>query len=60
MKECFYWLADMVIIHAMLSLSKVFPARRLVPLELWKDGILFGAVESEELRARISCNLVSH
>ena len=51
MKKCLYWLVDVVIIHAVLSES--------VPvLKLWKDSLRFGAVVSNELRARIAWQIV--
>ena len=53
MKNCLYWLVDVVIIHAMLS--KVPTANLAV---WWKDSLRFGVVESDELRARIAWHIV--
>ena len=60
MKKCLYWLVDVVIVHTMLSKSardsQIFDD---VPvMELWKNSLRFGAVESDELRARIAWHIV--
>ena len=59
MKKCLYWLVDVVIVHTMLSKS---PRDIMVDVglvvELWKNSLRFGAVESDELRARIAWHIV--
>ena len=58
MKKCLYWLVDVVIIHAILiSLSNRF-AIAIFLCSPWKDSLRFGAVESDELRARIAWHIV--
>ena len=57
MKKCLYWLVDVVIIHAILSLSHRF-AIAIFLCSPWKDSLRFGAVESDELRARIAWHIV--
>ena len=60
MKKCWYWLVDVVIVHAMLSKSardsqKIYD----VPVvELWKNSLRFGGFISNELRALISWHIV--
>ena len=53
MKKCLYWLVDVVIIHAILSISRGF-----LVSSVWKDSLRFGVVESDELRARIAWHIV--
>ena len=57
MKKCLYWLVDVVIIQAMLSLSCQL-LRAMLLCNVWKDSLRFGAVESDELRARIAWHIV--
>ena len=57
MKKCLCWLVDVVIIHAILSISHRFAIADFL-CYLWKDSLRFGAVESDELRARIACHIV--
>ena len=55
MKKSLYcnWLVDVVIIHTILSEDSMFFLR-----DLWRDSLRFGAVESDELRARIAWHIV--
>ena len=57
MKKCLYWLVDVVIIQAMLSLSRQL-LRAMLLCDVWKDSLRFGAVESDELRARTAWHIV--
>ena len=59
MKKCLYWLVDVVIVHTMLSKSardKIVDV--VLVVELWINSLRFGAVESDELRARIAWHIV--
>ena len=60
MKECLYWLVDVVIIHVMLSEDSMSAKDSIVFFlrDLWRDSLRFGAVESDELRARIAWHIV--
>ena len=60
MKECFYWLADVVIIHLLLWKEGIDNYISGTPciLGIWKDTLRFGAAISDELRARISWHIV--
>ena len=58
MKKCLYWLVDVVIIHAMFSESFERAIVNVLEWNLWKDSLRFGAVESNELRARIAWHIV--
>ena len=57
MKKCLYWLVDVVIIHAILSISHRSDIAFFL-CNLWKDSLRFGAVESDELRARIAWHIL--
>ena len=58
MKKCLYWLVDVVIIHAILSISgRVFIGNFPVS-NVWEDSLCFGAVESDELRTRIAWHIL--
>ena len=61
MEESFYWLVDVVIIHAILSKHAeeyvdVIHEPRV--FDMWRDALRFGAAISDELRARISWHIV--
>ena len=59
MKKCLHWLVDVVIVHTMLSKSardKIVDV--VLVVELWENSLRFGAVESDELRARIAWHIV--
>ena len=58
MKKCLYWLVDVVIIHAILSISGRVFIGNLPVSNVWEDSLCFGAVESDELRARIAWHIV--
>ena len=61
MKECLYWLVDVVVIHATFSseLSEGSIANDALDCNhLWEDSLRFGAVESDELRARIAWHIL--
>ena len=58
MKKCLHWSVDVVIIHAMFSEPRGHFMVNLSVSKLWKDSLRFGAVESDELRARIAWHIV--
>ena len=58
MKKCLYWLVDVVIIHAILISLSNRSAIAIFLCSPWKDSLRFGAVESDELRARIAWHIV--
>ena len=60
MKKSLYWLVDVVIIHAILSEDSMSAEDciKLLLSDLWRDSLRFGAVESDELRARIAWHIV--
>ena len=58
MKKCLYWLVDVVIVHAILCISHEFATDNFSVWVLWENSLRFGAVESDELRARIAWHVV--
>ena len=58
MKKCLYWLVDVVIVHAILWISHRFATDYFSVWDLWQNSLRFGAVESDELRARIAWHIV--
>ena len=58
MKKCLYWLVDVVIVHAILCIFHRFPTENFSVWVLWENSLRFGAVESDELRARIAWHIV--
>ena len=61
MKKCLYWLVDVVIIHATFSSESSEGSIANDALDcnhLWEDSLRFGAVESDELRARIAWHIL--
>ena len=61
MKKCLYWLVDVVIIHATFSYESSEGSIANGALDcnhLWEDSLRFGAVESDELRARIAWHIL--
>ena len=61
MKKCLYWLVDVVIIHATFSSESSEGSIANDALDCnhpWKDSLRFGAVESDELRARIAWHIL--
>ena len=62
MKKCLYWSVDVVIVHAILCISHevatdIFSVWKLC-WDVWEVSLRFGAVESDELRARIAWHTV--
>ena len=60
MKECFYWLVDVVIIHVHLfkDAENDYLLSEPTVMRMWRNTLRFSATISNELRARISWHIV--